>query len=131
MGPAGSVLLDTNIVVAHFRNDPGVTSHLGAAPAIFVPWVVLGELHYGALRSQRRDAELALIRYFMEIAILLCPDRRTSESYGQLKAELAAAGTLIPENDMWIAALARQYDLPLVTRDAHFEAVRGLKMLAW
>jgi predicted nucleic acid-binding protein len=52
MAVAGSVLLDTNIVVAHFRNDQTVTVQLRAAPAIFVPWVVLGELHYGALRAQ-------------------------------------------------------------------------------
>ena len=41
-----SVLLDTNIVVAHFRNDAGLTARLRVAPAIYLPWVVLGELHY-------------------------------------------------------------------------------------
>jgi predicted nucleic acid-binding protein len=45
MNPAGSVLLDTNIIVAHFRSDPSATTHPQAAPAIYLPWIALGELH--------------------------------------------------------------------------------------
>ncbi len=131
MNTAGSVLLDTNVVIAHFRNDPDLTARLSAAPAIFLPWVVLGELHYGALRAQRWEAQLALIREFLQTAILLLPDQSTCERYGQVKAELAGMGGPIPDNDIWIAAMARQFDLPLVTRDAHFEAVPRLTTLAW
>jgi tRNA(fMet)-specific endonuclease VapC len=131
MSTVGSVLLDTNVVVAHLRNDPGLTARLRAAPAIYLPWVVLGELHYGALRAQRREAQLALIREFLQTAILLLPDQSTCERYGQVKAELARIGKPIPENDIWIAAMARQFDLPLVTRDGHFAAVPGLMTLAW
>ena len=113
------------------RNDPDLTTRLRATPAIYVPWVVLGELHYGALRAQRREAQLALIRDFLQTAILLLPDRNTTERYGQVKAEMARLGKPIPDNDLWIAAMARQYDLPLATRDAHFAHVPRLKMLAW
>jgi tRNA(fMet)-specific endonuclease VapC len=91
----------------------------------------LGELHYGALRAQRREAQLALIRDFLQTAIVLLPDRSTSERYGQVKAELAGMGRLIPDNDIWIAAMARQFDLPAVTRDGHFAAVPALTTLAW
>lgn len=131
MNTAGSVLLDTNVVVAHLRNDPDLTARLRAAPALYMPWVVLGELHYGALRAQRREAQLTLIRDFLQTATLLLPDQNTSERYGQVKAELAGIGKLIPDNDIWIAAMARQFDLPLVTRDAHFAAVPALTTLAW
>ncbi len=131
MKTAGSVLLDTNVVVAHFRNDPDLTVRLKKAKITYVPWVVLGELHYGACRAQRREAELTLIREFLKTAIILLPDEKTSERYGQTKAELAAIGKMIPDNDVWIAALARQYDLPLVTRDAHFAAVSSLELLSW
>ena len=118
MKTAGSDLLDTNIVIAHFRNDRDITTHLAATHAICMPWVVLGELHYGALRAQRREAQLALIRDFLMSTVLLLPDQNISEMYGQVKAELAEMGRMIPDNDIWIAAVARQYDLPLVTRDA-------------
>jgi tRNA(fMet)-specific endonuclease VapC len=131
MNTAGSVLLDTNVVVAHLRTDPDLTARLRATPALYLPWVVLGELHYGALRAQRREAQLALIRDFLQTTTLLMPDQSTSETYGQVKAELAETGRLIPDNDIWIAAMARQFDLPLVTRDAHFAAVPRLTTLAW
>jgi tRNA(fMet)-specific endonuclease VapC len=124
-------LLDTNIVVAHFRNDRRVTDYLSATPATYLPWVALGELHYGALRAQRRDAQLALIREFLGTTNLLFPDQGTSEWYGHLKLELAGSGRPIPENDIWIAALARQYDLPLATRDAHFAELPTIRTLAW
>ena len=131
MNTAGSVLLDTNVVIAHFRKDPDLTARLRATPAIYVPWVVLGELHYGALRAQRREAQLALIRDFLRSATILMPDQGISEVYGQVKAELASIGKLIPDNDIWIAATARQFDLPLATRDSHFVAVPRLTTLAW
>ena len=131
MNAAGSVLLDTNVVVAHLRNDSDLTARLRATPATYIPWVVLGELHYGALRAQRREIQLALIRDFLQTAILLLPDQITSERYGQLKSELADIGRLIPDNDIWIAAMARQFDLPPVTRDGHFAAVPRLTVIAW
>lgn len=65
-----------------------------------MPWVVLGELHYGALRAQRPEAQLAPIRDFLQTAILLLPDRSTIERCGQVKAELAGMGRLIPDNDI-------------------------------
>ena len=131
MNTAGSVLLDTNVVVAHLRTDPDLTARLSATPALYLPWVVLGELHYGALRAQRREVQLALIRDFLQTTTLLMPDQTTSETYGRVKAELAETGRLIPDNGIWIAAMARQFDLPLVTRDSHFAAVPRLTTLAW
>ena len=88
-------------------------------------------MHYGALRAQRREAQITLIRDFLRIAVLLLPDQSIGERYGQVKAELAEIGKMIPDNDIWIAAVARHYDLPLVTRDEHLTAVPRLKILAW
>ena len=51
--------------------------------------------------------------------------------YGQIKNNLRAKGRPIPENDIWIAALAKQYGLTLVTRDGHFGEVDGLAIEAW
>ena len=130
MRATGSALLDTSVVVAHLRSDPDLTARL-AGVTICLPWVVLGELHYGAQRAQRREEAIARVRDFLRIAVLLLPDNNTAEEYGQIKAELAQAGALIPDNDIWIAALAREYKLPLATRDQHFAAVPGLQTLAW
>ncbi len=83
------------------------------------------------MRAQCREVQLALIRDFLRTAVLLLPDQGVSEEYGELKAELAGLGRLIPDNDLWIAAAARKYALPVVTRDAHFGHVPRLKTLAW
>ncbi len=77
MKTAGSILLDTNIVVAHLRKDPDLTARLKATPATYVPWVVVGELHYGAWRAQRREGQLTLIREFLQTTLLLLPDEDT------------------------------------------------------
>ena len=52
----------------------------------------------------------------------------TASLYGTIKANLRKKGKPIPENDIWIAAIAMQHDLTLLTRDRHFEAVDGLRL---
>jgi len=131
MNTAGSALVDTNVVVAYLRGDRVLPPRFAEVTAVYLPWVVLGELHFGAQRAQRREEQLAYVRDFLTTAIVLFPDQHTTEHYGQIKAELAQIGKPIPDNDVWIAALARQHDLPLATRDDHFTAVRALKTLAW
>lgn len=55
----------------------------------------------------------------------------TAREYGDVKNKLRIKGRPLPENDVWIAALALQYDLILVTRDAHFQEVENLKIVSW
>lgn len=131
MTGAGSVVLDTSVVIAHLRNDPELTARLATASRLFVPWIVAGELYYGALRAQRKADQLALIRDFLDGTEPLLPGVTTPLRYGEIKSELSQAGSLIPENDIWIAAITRQYNMPLVTRDAHFKAVQRMETLAW
>jgi tRNA(fMet)-specific endonuclease VapC len=92
---------------------------------------VLGELHYGAQRANRRTEALGRVREFLEIATLLLPDERTAELYGDVKAELARVGKPIPENDLWVAAAAMQHQMPVATRDAHVAVVPRLETLDW
>ncbi|MCL4841973.1 MAG: type II toxin-antitoxin system VapC family toxin [Bryobacteraceae bacterium] len=131
MSTTGSVVLDTSILIAHLRGESEVAVRLSEAGALFVPWVVAGELHYGAKRALRQEEQLRMVRDLLRGMILLLPDEGTSELYGTVKANLAAAGRPIPENDIWIATIALQYGLPLATRDGHFEAVAGLNTLDW
>ncbi len=93
--------------------------------------MALGELYYGAQRAQRREEQLAYIRDLLTYAVVLFSDHDTTATYGQVKGELAQLGKPIPDNDLWIAAIARRHDLPLAARDAHFAHVPRLKTLAW
>ena|SRR5258708_39256545 len=95
------------------------------------PQPALGELYYGAYRSGRLETSLAQIERFLDAVDLLVADKETSVFYGQIAAGLARAGTPIPQNDIWIAALARQTGLPVATTDDHFDRVTNLAVLKW
>jgi len=61
MNSTGSALLDTSVVVAYLRGDAQVGPRLAEVTTLFLPWVVLGELHYGAQRARQREEVLAQI----------------------------------------------------------------------
>jgi tRNA(fMet)-specific endonuclease VapC len=128
---SGRFLLDTNIVIALWANDAPVTHQLGTAGEVFVPIIVLGELYYGARKSAWSAKNIARIDDFAaRSGILLC-DLTTAQQYGEIKNALRAKGRPIPENDLWIAALALQYGLTLATRDEHFNSIDGLAIVKW
>lgn len=127
----GKFLIDTNIVIALFASDSTVQQHLIKAVEVFTPAIVLGELYYGAYKSYRAKENISRINEFVsKNAVLLC-DAATAQWYGQIKAGLRKKGRPIPENDIWIAAIALQYDLILVTRDDHFREIVGLHVEGW
>ena len=128
---SGRCLLDTNIVIALFGHDSGVAARLQQTEEAFVPAIVLGELYFGAHRSRRRDGNLAQVDEFAAANFVVACDTDTARHYGRIKDGLRGRGTPIPENDVWIAALAVQHELTLVTRDAHFGQVDGLTTASW
>jgi tRNA(fMet)-specific endonuclease VapC len=127
----GKRLLDTNIVVAFLSEDPQVQERLDAVPELLIPMVVMGELYYGAAHSSRPQQNVAMIETFARTCVLLGIDVETAQLYGSLKAEQRTKGRPIPENDLWIAACARQHNLVLVTRDRHFDKVAELSTEIW
>jgi predicted nucleic acid-binding protein len=62
---------------------------------------------------------------------ILFVDEGTAGTYADVRHELKNSGHPIPSNDLWIAALARQYGLPLLSRDRHFDSVSGLMRIGW
>ena len=127
----GSLLLDTNIVVGLFIDDPAIAGHFLQSPDVTLSVTVLGELYYGAQKSNRIDENLARIDQFLEGVTVIDNDIATAYEYGAIRNELRLKGRPIPENDLWIAALARQYDLTLVSRDRHFAEVENLRWEQW
>jgi tRNA(fMet)-specific endonuclease VapC len=127
----GSYLLDTNIVIALFADEGALKDRIGATGEFFVSSVVLGELYYGANKSQRVAKNTARIDDFAARNVVLGCDTETARCYGDVKERLRQKGRPIPENDIWIAAQALQNDLTLVARDAHFKEVEGLSLETW
>ena len=63
-------------------------------------------------------------------SVLIC-DTETSRQYGEIKNLLRAKGRPTPENDIWIAAIAKQHKLTLVSRDDHFKEIEDFLTLTW
>jgi len=124
------IFIDTSIVIQALRADPAILSQL-AAVETFISATVVGELYFGAHRSAHFDKEVSKITTFIAHSIIVPCDYDTGVLYGAIKDALQQSGTLIPENDMWIAASAPQYGLPLATRDRHFAKVPGLLIAQW
>ena len=128
---SGKVLLDTNIIIALFANDEKIKINLAKTSEVFIPSIVIGELFYGAYKSARVKENIVKIEEFTSQSIILRCDTETSRIYGETKYVLSIKGKPIPENDIWIAAIAIQHDLMLISRDAHFNEVSKLKSEAW
>ena len=131
MSMSGRYLLDTNVVIALFANETATKNRLKEVEEVFVPCITLGELYYGAHKSKRRTNNIRQIKEFASQSIVLNCDTDTAQRYGEIKNELRQKGRPIPENDIWIAAIAQQNNLILVTSDDHFREVENLKVEAW
>jgi tRNA(fMet)-specific endonuclease VapC len=124
-------LLDTNIVIDLLRGKAEIAKGIESANEVFLPIFALGELYFGAQNSQRPLEQKALINQFLKFVTVLNTGQQTAVLYGQIKSQLKKDGKPIPENDIWIAALAKEYGIILVTRDTHFGAVTGLEKINW
>jgi tRNA(fMet)-specific endonuclease VapC len=127
----GRYLLDTNVIIALFAEDKAIKDNLGKAGEVFVPSIAIGELCYGARKSARAKENLARIDEFAANNVVLGCDTETARRYGDVKNALRIKGRPIPENDIWIAAVALQHGLTLVTRDTHFGEIESLSIAAW
>jgi predicted nucleic acid-binding protein len=122
------VALDTNRLTDLFRGDAALAERLGLCDEVWLPLIVLAEIKAGFLGGNRRYRNEILLRKLLTkttVGVLL-PDRETAEHYARLFVQLKRAGTPVPDNDLWIAALALQHDLVLITRDRHFKNIPQL-----
>jgi len=127
----GKFLLDTNVVIGMFEKDVSITERILPEMQLFLSSTVLGELLYGAYHSARVRNNLERARTFAtRITVLPC-DTGTADAFGSLKSYLRKKGRLIPDNDIWIAAVAHKRQLTLITRDRHFKEIESLNSYVW
>ena len=123
-----SVALDTNRLTDLFQGDTALEELLETCEEIWIPLVVLAEIKagfYGGSQQDRNEVLLSKLLSKTTVDVLL-PSRNTAEYYARLYVQLKRAGTPIPDNDLWIAALALEHDLRLITRDQHFRRIPQL-----
>jgi tRNA(fMet)-specific endonuclease VapC len=126
-----ALALDSNAYVAYQSGDASAVRLVDTASRRILPAPVLGELYFGALNSARAAQNVALLEQFATTCELAVADAAVCLRYGRVRLSLRAAGTPIPINDLWIAAICLELDVPLLTRDAHFSHVPGLSLRSW
>jgi predicted nucleic acid-binding protein len=125
------VILDTNALSAAADDDPGLIALLSRAQQMAIPVIVLGEYRRGIAQSRSRESYESWLSRLIEDSMVLDITEPTTHEYAEIVLELKRKGRPIPTNDIWIAALCRQYSLPLLSRDRHFDLVGGTKRIEW
>jgi predicted nucleic acid-binding protein len=124
-------LIDTNVIIKMLHNDPEAVSLLQRVEKPYTSVVVKGELYYGVCKSARREANMELFRSALsKFEILPLDDDSIAVSYALIKSGLEKQGKKIPENDVWIAATAHVYGLPVVSFDKHFSYISQIRLIS-
>jgi len=128
-------LLDTNICIYIAKhNPPAVREHFArhAANELAMSVITLGELRFGAEKSQSRERAMATIQQLEGLIPPRALPEAAGEHYGQIRAVLQRGGAIIGNNDLWLAAHARADGWILVTNNTReFSRVPGLQLENW
>ncbi len=125
------MILDTNAISDYADGNPSLIEALRSSRKHSIPAIVLGEYRYGLARSRLKHERTIWINRLESEMEVLEITRSTARAYADVRNQLRAIGRPIPENDLWIAALAIEHGLSLLTRDSHFDYVSGLVRVNW
>jgi predicted nucleic acid-binding protein len=124
-------MLDTNALSAFVDGDPVVGDILRQQARAAIPVIALGEFRYGIAGSRHRSSYEEWLESHLPYFDVLSVTADTTIAYAVVRVALRKAGRPIPANDAWIAALAIEHQLPVLSRDTHFDAVPGLQRVGW
>lgn len=125
------MIIDTNALSAFFDGDSAVVDRFSQAHSIYLPVIVLGEYRFGLRGSAQRALRESHLNGFCRSCQVLGILESTTAHYATIRHHLRIHGRPIPENDIWIAALALEFNLPILSRDRHFDQVPGVVRLDW
>ena len=126
------ILIDSNRFIDFCAGKMEVVDAFEQAALVVVPFIVLAEIRVGAQSIKRGDAQVRILGELLQqpgVRVVHSSDS-TTHHYAALYARLRKAGTPIPTNDLWIAALAIEHSLVLYSRDAHFDLMPSIPRLA-
>jgi predicted nucleic acid-binding protein len=127
-------LLDTDTCVFWLKGNEYIEQKVLSVGMdnVALSFINVSELYYGAYKSQRVEANLAMVRRLTEQLNVVESDETVSEMFGELKATLESAGTIIDDADLYIAACSVVHGLTLVTNNTkHFKRIKGIKLQNW
>lgn len=116
------MIIDTNVYDAFRRGEPGLLRVSAEATQIALPLPVIAELKAGFLKGSLTGRNMNMLRVFMDqpVVSVLVPTTATADIYAVLQSLCWKQGRALSNNDIWIAALAREDDDVLVTYDKDF-----------
>lgn len=117
--------VDTSFVIGVLK---GAVESSRPLSEVAFPFAVIGELRFGAMGGRDPQRKLAEIEEMVRRSTTLAADGETARVYANVRQRLNAAGTPLPENDIWIAAVCLQHGLTLLTLDRHFDRIEGLPL---
>ena len=125
------MILDTNALSAWAEGRAAVEAPLRSAERLVVPSVVLGEYYFGIRQSRHRNRYEEWLARYLPLTELAAVTSATADAYAAIRLELKRSGSPIPANDVWVAALARQHALAVLSNDSHFDVVDGIRRITF
>ena len=125
------MILDTNAVSALADGDASLSSVVRNVTMFSLPVIVIGEFCFGIARSRHHARYASWLDELVRVSSVLVVDQETALHYATVREMRRAQGRPIPSNDTWIAALSVQHNLPVLTRDEHFEGLDGVRRITW
>ena len=125
------MILDTNAISAAAEEHAGLMGILAGVEELALPVVAIGEYRYGIEQSRHRARYRRWLEELICDCLVLNITEQTTHHYAAIHSELRHMGKPIPTNDLWIAALCREHELSLLSRDRHFDVVAGVRRVEW
>ncbi len=124
------ILLDTNAYSCFLSGDEKVLNAVINAQTVYMSVFVIGELCAGFRGGSRPQENKKILEKFLSkpMVRVLNATEETADIFGMIKHDLKKAGTPLPINDVWIAAHAIEIGTVVVTYDAHFKKIAGIRL---
>jgi tRNA(fMet)-specific endonuclease VapC len=121
-------IADTSAVIQLLRGDEKVASQI-RGKNFAITFVTMAELSVGVLKSLKPNSAFARIKEVLRGQKIIPISPATPNIYARIYVDLEKNGALIPVNDIWIAALAIERQLPIFARDEHFSRIKNLTVI--
>ena len=123
-----NLIFDTNIVIELTRGNQAVIDILKNQDMKIKPYITIinySELLYGVLGTKK---EIDFKKFLENNFSLLTITRKSAENFAKIKHELKDKGKIIPDLDIYIAAIALDIKAKVLTGDKHFTYIKGLNL---
>lgn len=130
------VLLDTDILIEFLRNDEDakekISRLLESYQLLSTSSINVAELYFGAYLSENKEENINAVNKLLSKLVIYPFEIIDGKIYGEIRASLKRKGELINELDIFIASIAIEKDITLITRNIkHYEKVHKVQVETW